>query len=44
MCTKVLSVISLIFFSAAKLIAAEVNSNEHQLNFFMGNFDFSDDK
>ncbi len=44
MCSKLLSVIFLIVFSAAKLIAAEVNSNEHQLNFFMGNFDFSDDK
>ena len=31
-----------IFFTATKLLAAE--SSSHQYNFFIGNFDFSDDK
>ncbi len=35
----------IIMLTAAKLIAAEKTSvNENQLNFFVGNFDFSDDK
>ena len=35
----------IIMLTAAKLIAAEKASvNENQLNFFVGNFDFSDDK
>ena len=34
-----------IIFAATKLIAAEeANINNHQLNYFTGNFDFSDDK
>ena len=42
---KKLSLILIILFSASSLIAAEkVNKNENQLNFFIGNFDFSDDK
>ena len=39
---KKLSIILLIFFTSAKLFAAEISS--HQYNFFTGNFDFSDDK
>ncbi len=35
----------IIMLTAAKLIAAEkISVNEDQLNFFVGNFDFSDDK
>ena len=35
----------IIIFSATKLLAAEeIKNNGHQLNFFTGNFDFSDDK
>ena len=42
---KKLSFFILILLSTSKLIAAEeVNNNGHQLNFFTGNFDFSDDK
>ena len=42
---KKLSLILIILFSASSLIAEEkVNKNENQLNFFIGNFDFSDDK
>jgi len=42
---KRLSIFLLIIFSAIKLNAGEkINSNEHQLNFYIGNFDFSDDK
>ncbi len=42
---KRLSIFLLIIFSAIKLNAEEkINSNEHQLNFYIGNFDFSDDK
>ena len=42
---KRFSIILLIIFSATNLIAAEEqDTNEHQLNFFLGNFDFSDDK
>ncbi len=42
---KKLSLLLVILFTASRLIAAEeVNSNGNQLNFFIGNFDFSDDK
>ena len=42
---KRLSIFLLIIFSAIKLNAGEkISSNEHQLNFYIGNFDFSDDK
>jgi len=42
---KKLSIFLVILFSVTKLIAAEENKNNgHQLNFFTGNFDFSDDK
>ena len=42
---KKLSLLLVILFIASRLIAAEeVNTNENQLNFFIGNFDFSDDK
>ena len=42
---KKLSLFLVILLSATKLIAAEENKNNgHQLNFFTGNFDFSDDK
>ena len=42
---KKLSSLLVILFTASRLIAAEeVNSNGNQLNFFIGNFDFSDDK
>ena len=42
---KKLSIFLLLFFSAINLMAAEEQgTNDHQLNFFLGNFDFSDDK
>ena len=42
---KKISLLLIIVFTATKIFAAEkVNTNEHQLNFFTGNFDFSDDK
>ena len=42
---KKLTIIVFILFSATKLIAVEEKKfNENQLNFFTGNFDFSDDK
>jgi hypothetical protein len=42
---KRLSIVLLVIFSATNLaVAEEQNTNEHQLNFFLGNFDFSDDK
>jgi len=42
---KKLSLFLVIIFSATKLLAAEeIKNNGHQLNFFTGNFDFSDDK
>ena len=42
---KKLSIVLLVIFSATNLaVAEEQNTNEHQLNFFLGNFDFSDDK
>ena len=40
-----LSILLVITLAASKLVAAEkMNTNENQLNFFIGNFDFSDDK
>src|SRR5210317_629170 len=42
---KRLSVVLLLTFFAANLsIGEEVKTGEHQINFFTGNFDFSDDK
>ena len=42
---KKLSLLLVILLTASSLIAAEkVNTNGNQLNFFIGNFDFSDDK
>ena len=42
---KKLSLLLVILFTASRLIAAEeINTNGNQLNFFIGNFDFSDDK
>ena len=42
---KKLIIFSFILLSATKLFAAEeINKNGNQLNFFAGNFDFSDDK
>jgi len=34
----------LIIFSSTNLVAEQIDTNEHQFNFFLGNFDFSDDK
>ena len=42
MLLKKLSLFFIIFLTATKLLAAE--SNSHQYNFFVGNFDFSDNK
>ena len=42
MSIKKINIFLAIFFTAAKLFAAENSS--HQYNFFVGNFDFSDDK
>ena len=42
---KKLSFFFILIISATNLFAAdELNKNEHQLNFFTGNFDFSDHK
>ena len=42
---KKLIIFLLITFSATNLtFAEEMDTNENQLNFFLGNFDFSDDK
>ena len=41
---KRLGIFFVIIFSVAKLTASEINTNEHQINIFAGNFDFSDDK
>ena len=42
---KKLSIFLFILFSATKLFAAEeIKNNGNQLNFYTGNFDFSDDK
>ena len=39
---KILSAVILTLFSFT--VSAEENANEHQYNFYTGNFDFSDDK
>ena len=45
MILKKLSLVITILLVATRLIAAEgINNKDHQLNFFIGNFDFSDDK
>ena len=45
MILKRLSISLFFLLFATRLIAADgTNNNEHQLNFFTGNFDFSDDK
>lgn len=45
MILKRLSIILLLIFSSTSFVfGEEVNNNEHQINFFTGNFDFSDDK
>ena len=42
---KKVSFFFVVMFAATNLFAAEeVNTNNHQLNYFTGNFDFSDDK
>ena len=42
---KNLGIFLVIFFSVTKLFAAdEIKNNGNDLNFFIGNFDFSDDK
>ena len=42
---KKLSLVFTVLLVATKLIAAEeVSNKDHQINFFVGNFDFSDDK
>ena len=42
---KKVNLFFVVIFAATKLFAAEeVNINNHQLNYFAGNFDFSDDK
>ena len=42
---KRFSIVLLVIFSVTNLaVAEEQNTNGHQLNFFLGNFDFSDDK
>ena len=44
MMLKKLSLIITILFFAVNSFATEKNKNGHQLSFFTGNFDFSDDK
>ncbi len=45
MILKKINLFLIIVFTTSQLIAAEkVKTNENQLNFFVGNFDFSDDK
>ena len=41
---KKISLIIIILLSAANAVVADENGNQDQLNFFVGNFDFSDDK
>ena len=42
---KKVSLFFVVMFAVTNLFAAEeVNTNNHQLNYFTGNFDFSDDK
>ena len=42
MSIKKLNIFLVIFFTATKLFAEEINNNQY--NFYTGNFDFSDDK
>ena len=42
MSVKKLKIFLVIFFTTTKLVAAEINN--HQYNFYTGNFDFSDNK
>ena len=45
MLLKKLSLFLVILFSTTKLFAVEeIKNNSHQINYFTGNFDFSDDK
>ena len=45
MILKRFSIVLLVIFSVTNLaVTEEQNNNGHQLNFFLGNFDFSDDK
>ena len=45
MLLKKLSLLIIVLLSATKLFAVEeLKNNSHQLNFYTGNFDFSDDK
>ncbi len=42
---KKLSWVLIVILTTSNLFAVEeINSNDHQVNFFIGNFDFSDDK
>ena len=42
---KKLSLVLIVILTTSNLFAVEeINSNDHQVNFFTGNFDFSDDK
>ena len=41
---KKIGIFSIVIFTATKLYAAEDIGSTHQLNYFTGNFDFSDDK
>jgi lipid A 3-O-deacylase len=41
---RLIVVLLLTFFATNLSIGEEVKTNEHQINFFTGNFDFSDDK
>ena len=41
---RLIIILLLIFSSSSFAFGEEVNNNEHQINFFTGNFDFSDDK
>ena len=41
---RLIIILLLIFSSSSFAFGEEVNNNEHQVNFFTGNFDFSDDK
>ncbi len=41
---RILSLFFVILIISTKTFATEQNNNTHQLNFFVGNFDFSDDK
>ena len=41
---KLILILTLVFTSTHLIASEEVNTNEHELNLFAGNFDFSDDK